>query len=57
MKDLSSVKLNAGLELLERQCFGNSGIREITIPASVHSISKGAFYECTSLRYADLSAC
>ena len=56
MKDLRSVKLNSGLELLECQCFCNSGIREVIIPASVYSISKSAFYSCTSLRYADLSA-
>ena len=57
MKDLSSVRLNAGLERLECWCFGNSGIRELILPASVCSIDSDAFYSCTSLRYADLSAC
>lgn len=56
MKDLSSVKLNSGLERLEYLCFGNSGIRELVLPASVRSISSDAFSSCDSLRYADLSA-
>lgn len=51
-----SVRLNEGLETLEKNSFWLSKVRRLIIPASVESIGNSAFCECTSLEYADLSA-
>ena len=53
-KDLRSVRLNDGLEVLGENCFFDSKIRELVLPSSVGSIGKCAFSACCDLRRADL---
>ncbi len=48
-KDLEILRLPEGLEKIERMAFINCGIREITIPNSVHEIEKEAFCRCKQL--------
>ena len=50
------IKLNEGLEILENSCFANSRIARLTLPASVKSIGKRAFYVCRYLQRVDFSA-
>lgn len=52
----SSVRLNAGLRVLERGCFASSGIRRLVLSSSVESIGAGAFCGCYRLECADLRA-
>lgn len=56
MLRLSAVRLNNGLETLEANCFCNTRIRELVLPASVKQVQSFAFSGCKSLRYANLSA-
>ena len=42
-KELRSVRLNAGLEILGDNSFAGSGIRKLVLPSSVREIRAGAF--------------
>lgn len=50
------VKFNEGLQKLEEMCFTYSGIRKLTLPASVNAIGNIAFFNCAYLRSVDLRA-
>ena len=53
---LAGLRLNDGLVLLGQHCFFGTGVRGLTLPASVREVAEGAFAECGRLKYADLSA-
>ena len=46
-KNIKDVKFPSGVEVIED--FSKSGITNISIPSSVHTIKRGAFYNCTEL--------
>ena len=53
---LSDLRLNEGLEALEKCCFKKTGIQQLVLPSSVGKISPKAFYKCKYLQSADLRA-
>ncbi len=46
---LEAIELPTELKVLGKECFANSGLKHIAIPASVISIRANAFQECESL--------
>ena len=48
--DLTSVKIPKTVKFIDYDAFRNSSLKEITIPASVDSISEGVFFEMKSLK-------
>ena len=53
--DLKTVVLPENLTLIGISCFENSGVENISIPATVRRISEKAFKNCDNIKEADLS--
>ena len=53
---LQSITFPEGLETIGGESFKGSGITSVSLPSSLTSIGSSAFYQCTSLTNADLSA-
>lgn len=47
---LSKVTLPQTLEIIGNDCFAHAGIEEIILPASLKTIGRGAFADCSKLR-------
>lgn len=48
-RNLTQVKLLITLQKIEMEAFSNSGLRTLSIPASLKTINVGAFKECEQL--------
>lgn len=49
-KELKTVQLNEGLEVLKENCFMSTGLTLVNVPESVREINDGAFWKCQSLK-------
>ena len=55
-QSLVSVRLNEGLEAIGGGCFQYCELRRLVLPSSVTSVGANAFYFCSQMELADLSA-
>lgn len=46
---LQDIELPVGLTMIGARCFKNTGLRTITIPATVEGVEDGAFWNCSNL--------
>ncbi len=52
--NLTTVKLNEGLESIGSCAFYGCGLTEITIPSTVNTLNNRAFKNCANLKYIDI---
>ena len=45
-KNLKNIRFPDGLETIGKDCFENSGLEEVVLPASVKNVESGAFSAC-----------